>query len=164
MRSSLKLTSSMRFLLFWEDTKTRWSCHCVLFEQQKSHWRCAFQRRPHSLAHNPYPTYAREWGLLWNSHLQWDFRCSKRTQRHGQTSLWLSYPSPARLLNKQMEYRERVKREPDLYIPSTIKTIFIRSLLITIAELDPAIDLHSCSFIIPANYVLEWMGLNIFWL
>ena len=54
-----------------------------------------------------------------------------------------------------------MRREPDLYIPSTIKTIFIRSLLITIAELDPAIDLHSCSFIIPANYMLEWMGLNI---
>ena len=141
MRSSLKLTSSMRFPVFKEDTKTRWSCHCVLFEQPKSHWRCLFQRRPYSLAHNPYPTYAREWGLLWNSHLQWDFRCSKRTQRHGQTSLWLSYPSPARLLNKQMEYRERVRREPDLYIPSTIKTIIIGSLSNTIAESDPVIDL-----------------------
>ena len=52
-----------------------------------------------------------EWGLLWNSHLQWDFRCSKRTQRHGQTSLWLSYPSPARVLNKQMEYGESQREE-----------------------------------------------------
>ena len=125
--------------------------------KQKSHWRCLFHRRPHSLAHNPYPTYAREWGLLWNSHLQWDFRCSKRTQRHGQTSLWLSYPSPARLLNKQMEYRERVRREPDLYIPSNIKTIFIRSLLNTIAESDPVKDI--------AEQVFDWVTLPppVFW-